>query len=103
MVVTRNDLIGQLMEKHNYTKKSATSLVDDFVNIVLDNIRNGNSVVLRGFGRFDIVDRAARSCPNPRTGERVSIAEHKVPKFSPGDTMRVAVKLWEDDNKRGLI
>lgn len=103
MDIKRNDLIEQLVAKHHYTKKAATSLVDDFVDIILDNLENGNTVSIRNFGCFDILERQTRSCPNPQTGEKVIIPAHWIPRFYPGNRMRVAVKKWEDNSKRGLI
>lgn len=103
MDIKRNDLIEQLVEKHGYTKKAATSIVDDFVDVVLDNLSEGNTVSIRNFGCFDILERKARSCPNPQTGEKVAIPAHWVPRFYPGNRMRLVVKMWEDNNKRGLM
>ena len=103
MDIKRNDLIEQLVKKHGYTKKAATSIVDDFVDIVLDNLSEGNTVSIRNFGCFDILERKARSCPNPQTGEKVEIPAHWVPRFYPGNRMRLVVKMWEDNNKRGLM
>lgn len=103
MNIKRNDLIKQLIEKHHYTKKAATSLVDDFVDIILENLEKGNTVSIRNFGCFDILERQARSCPNPQTGERVTIPAHQVPRFYPGNGMRIAVKKWEDNVRRGLM
>lgn len=98
----RADLIQQLVDEKHYTKKSATELVDDFVDIVLENLRNGDVVSLHGFGTFDILFREARSCPNPQTGEKVDIPPHLIPRFYPGTKMRAVVKMWEDDARRGL-
>lgn len=103
MDIKRNDLIEQLVKKHGYTKKAATSIVDDFVDIVLDNLSDGNTVSIRNFGCFDILERKARSCPNPQTGEKVDIPAHWVPRFYPGNKMRLVVKMWEDNTKRGLM
>jgi len=103
MDIKRNDLIEQLVKKHGYTKKAATSIVDDFVDVVLDNLSEGNTVSIRNFGCFDILERKARSCPNPQTGEKVEIPAHWVPRFYPGNRMRLVVKMWEDNNKRGLM
>ena len=44
MDIKRNDLIQQLVSKHGYTKKAATDIVDDFTDIVLENLRGGNTV-----------------------------------------------------------
>lgn len=103
MDIKRNDLIQQLIDKHGYTKKSATNLVDDFVDIILDNLGAGNTVSLRNFGCFDILERKERSCPNPQTGEKVIVPAHWIPRFYPGNRMRLVVKKWEDNTKRGLM
>jgi len=103
MNIKRNDLIQQLVNEYNYTKKAATRLVDDFVNIILDNLENGNTVSIRNFGCFDILERKARSCPNPQTGGRVEVPAHWIPRFYPGNGMRLAVKKWEDNHNRGLM
>lgn len=103
MDIKRADLIRQLIETHGYTKSAATSIVDDFTDIVLKNLRNGNTVSLRNFGCFDILERKARSCPNPNTGETVQIPAHWIPRFYPGSRMRLAVKMWEDDHRREAV
>lgn len=102
MDVKRNDLIQQLVGK-GYTKKDATSIIDDFAEVVLENLGKGNTVSIRNFGCFDILERKARSCPNPQTGEKVVVPAHKIPRFYPGNGMRRVVKMWEDNVNRGLI
>ena len=94
MDIKRVDLIQQLVDKHGYTKKAATSIVDDFTDIILYNLGNGDTV--------SILERKARSCPNPQTGEKVDVPAHWIPRFYPGNKMRLVVKLWEDSTKRGL-
>ena len=94
MEINRNDFIQQLVDKHHYTKNSATTLVADFIDMIVENMENGNSVSFQGFGRFDIIERKARSCPNPQTGEKVDVPAHLVPRFYPGNHMKYAVKKF---------
>ena len=102
MNIKRADLIQQLMDKHHYTKKGATELIDDFTEIILENLRQGNSVSIRNFGCFDILERAARRCPDPQTREMIDVPAHWIPRFYPSDKMRIKVKEWEDSSKRGI-
>lgn len=102
MNIKRADLIQQLADNYGYTKKDAAMLVDDFASVVLDNLKQGNSVSIHNFGCFDILERKARSCPHPVSGEKIVIPAHWVPRFYPGNKMRMVVKLWEDNDKRGL-
>ncbi len=101
MEVTKNDLIRQLTQR-GFTKGAAADIIEEFTSLILENLRNGNAVSIRNFGCFDIQERKARACPNPITGERISIPAHWVPRFYPGNGMRRAVKIWEDNEKRGL-
>lgn len=102
MNISRGELINQLVEKQHYTKKAATMVVDDFVAIVMDNLRAGNSVSINNFGTFDLLHRADHYSIHPVTHERVDIPAHYIPKFYPSKAMRAAVKLWEDSKNRGL-
>lgn len=101
MEVKKADLIRQLTEK-GYTKRDAAAIIEEFTAIILENLANGDAVSIRDFGCFDIQERKERACPNPITGERMSIPAHWVPRFYPGNGMRRVVKLWEDNEKRGL-
>lgn len=103
MDINRQGLIDQLVERHNYTKKAAKCVVDDFADIILYNMEQGNSVSISGFGCFDLLKRAARSCPDPSTGEKCFIPAHWIPRFYPYTGMRRAVKLWEAEHESKKI
>ncbi len=98
----RQDLIQQLGERYGYTKKDAVQLIDDFCEIVIENLRNGNSVSIHNFGCFDVLERKEHSLVDLQ-GERKIVPAHWVPRFYPGNRMRLVVKMWEDDRNRGLI
>jgi len=97
MKVTKDILVDQMRARFGYTKKSAIELIDDFTTIILENLRKGNAVHLSGFGSFEIVERAARSCPHPITGEPIQIPPHYVPRFYPFTQMKREVKMFEGD------
>lgn len=103
MKVKRADLIQQLADHYGYSKKAAARVIDDFTSVIIDNLENGNAVHVRNLGCFDLLIRRQRYCPNPATGERIAIPEHYIPRFYPSNRMRIAVKKWEDNVKRGLV
>lgn len=100
MNINRDKFVQQLMAKHNYTKKAATALVEDFIDMVIANFEAGNTVTFYGFGTFELKERKERSCPNPQTGETCVIPAHYVPKFHPGKQVKLAVKKWESEQNR---
>ena len=52
----------------------------------------GGEVNFTGFGKFHVAHRKERQGVNPRTGERITIAASKVPRFSAGSALKKAVK-----------
>ena len=54
-------------------------------------LKEGDQVVLVGFGTFSVKDRAARTGRNPQTGETIQIAAAKVPGFKAGKALKDAV------------
>lgn len=66
--------------------------VENIVNAILDEITaalsRGDRVELRGFGAFSVKNRPARIGRNPRTGDRVEVAEKWVPFFRTGKELR---------------
>ena len=48
----------------------------------------GEGCTIRGFGRFQVTTRAARTGKNPKTGEPVEIPERKRVKFTPSKSFR---------------
>lgn len=101
MKVTKRDLIDQLVENYHYTKSSAKELVDTFTDIVLENMEAGNTVSIHGFGSFDIITRKARTARDPLYHQLHEVPEHLVARFFPGNSMKRAVRTWEDNRNRG--
>ena len=93
--INRLDLIRQLIEKHNYTKKSAAAAVDDVINMIIENIENGNEVSIYGFGHFMTIAYKEHVGTNPRTLERYTVPVHYCPRFYPGNRMKHAVRKWQ--------
>ncbi len=87
----KNDLVAAIAEKENVSKKEA----DKALNIVLDAISDaliaGEKVSITGFGTFEVRDRPAKLCKNPRTGEPMTTKPCKALAFKAGKTLKDAV------------
>ncbi len=86
--MNRKELVDALSSKTGKSKKDANEFVDAFLAIVTDELKNGGSVNLVGFGSFKVVERPAREARNPRTGEKVKVPARKVPVFKAGKGLR---------------
>jgi DNA-binding protein HU-beta len=90
--VTKADFIDRVSSRSGLSKRDATKAVDAFLDSITDALKQGDSVSFTGFGRFSPQQRKERQGVNPRTGQRVTIAAARVPKFSAGSALKQAVK-----------
>ncbi|MBX2868545.1 MAG: HU family DNA-binding protein [Acidiferrobacterales bacterium] len=89
--MNKAELIDAVATSANLTKTDAGEAVDAIFDSISKALADGDSVSLVGFGTFSVSDRAARSGRNPRTGETISIAATRVPKFKAGKGLKDAV------------
>ena len=86
--MNKQDLVNAIAEKSGVTKTDADKAVDAVVDAIAAALKSGDDVRLVGFGSFSVSDRPAREGRNPRTGEKITVAAAKVPKFSAGKVLK---------------
>lgn len=69
------------------TKVEAEKLTKVFLETLEEVLVKGDSVAFIGFGKFESVERAERTCINPQTKKPMKIAARKVAKFKPGKNL----------------
>ena len=90
--MNKDSLIAAMAEKASeLTKKQCEMALNAFVESVSEALAKEDKVTLIGFGTFSVVERAARTGRNPSTGEPMEIPAKKVPKFSPGTSLKEKV------------
>ena len=82
------ELSAAIAEKAAISKKDADAAVKAFVDVVTEELKKGGKVQLVGFGTFETSTRAAREGRNPQTGETMTIAASKAPKFKAGKALK---------------
>ena len=90
--MTKNEMISVIASNvDGATKKDITVVVDEVFDTIKNTLASGEKVAIAGFGSFDVVERAARECKNPRTGEPIHVDASKAPKFKAGKALKDAV------------
>lgn len=90
--MNKTELISAMSEKAEISKKDAEKALTAFTNVVADVLVDGDKVAITGFETFEVVERAERQGRNPATGETITIAASKSPKFKAGKALKDAVK-----------
>ncbi len=90
--MTKRELIEVVAKKANLTNKASRDAVQGVINSIRDSLKRGEKVVITGFGTFSVRKRVERVGRNPKTGEKITIAARKAPGFTPGKTLKKAVR-----------
>ena len=86
--MNRTELVAAMAEKTQLSKKDADLALKAFIDVVSEEMQKGEKVQLVGFGIFEVSERAAREGRNPQTGETMTIAASKSPKFKAGKALK---------------
>ena len=83
--MNKTELVAAIAEQTELSKKDAEKALKAFTDIVADELKKGEKVQLVGFGTFEVSERAAR---DPQSGEPMTIAASKAPKFKAGKALK---------------
>lgn len=86
--MNKTELIAAVAGKTELTKKDTEKVLKAFTDVVAEELKKGEKVQLVGFGTFEVSERAAREGRNPQTGETMTIAASKAPKFKAGKALK---------------
>lgn len=89
--MNRTELVAAVAAKAELSKKDAEKALKAFSDVVAEELKNGGKIQLVGFGTFEVSERSAREGRNPQTGETMTIAACKAPKFKAGKALKDAI------------
>ncbi|MGB5162708.1 MAG: integration host factor subunit beta [Thermoanaerobaculia bacterium] len=86
--MTKAELVEQVAETTQLTKKHAELIVNTVFESIVESLKEGEKIELRGFGSFRIRQRGSRIGRNPKTGDRVEVPPKRIPYFKPGKELK---------------
>ena len=93
MSINKKDLIEIIAnEQDQLPYKDIELSVKTIIESMIDSLKKGKRIEIRGFGSFSLRYRKSRIGRNPKSGESVNIEERYVPHFKPGKDLKERVK-----------
>ena len=86
--ITKKVLVDQIAQRTGQKRVVAKQIVQEFLDMVIGEIEQGNRLEFRDFGVFEVKHCAPRMAQNPKTLERVSVPAKRTVKFKAGRRMR---------------
>ena len=88
--MVKSELIQRLCDLHpNILRKDITSIINIIFDEISDALSKAEKYEIRGYGKFKVKLRKARIAKNPKTGEKVTIPEKKIPSFKMSKNMKL--------------
>jgi len=90
--MTKSGLIEEVAKRTPHiSKKDTEVVVNTIFDAMIESLRAGDRIEIRGFGSFQVKIREARDGRNPKTGEPVHISAKRTPFFKVGKELKEMV------------
>jgi DNA-binding protein HU-beta len=99
ITVTKADVIAEISSKTGIDKKDVSETLENFFQVVKNNLANQENIYVRGFGSFINKKRAKKIARNISKNTSITIDEHYVPSFKPAKVFVEQIKTSTDPAK----
>jgi nucleoid DNA-binding protein len=85
------DIVRRMADATDLTQVQAEEGVNAIFDAIKSTLQQGDSVILRRFGTFDVRAKRARMGRNPKTGDEATIPARRVVRFKCGNPFKAVV------------
>nr|MBF0220942.1 integration host factor subunit alpha [Desulfobulbaceae bacterium] len=89
--ITRKDLADAINDKMGFSKRTCSTIVDEFFECIKQNLLVEKNVKLVQFGTFKVRKKSPRVGRNPKTGESMEISQRSMVSFKPSKVLRAEI------------
>jgi integration host factor subunit alpha len=87
MTLTKEGIV-QEVAKQGFTRKKSIELVEGLLEIIKECLESGEELLVSGFGKFYVREKAERLGRNPKTGVSAVVSERRVVRFRCSPVLR---------------
>ena len=97
--LTKEEIVNSIYMQIGYSKKISENLLEDFFEIIFNNLKKNNKVKIAKFGTFQVRFKKSRIGRNPKTKEEKIISERKVNLFKPSKELKKKINIKYETKK----
>ena len=86
--MNNKEFISELSRRLSYNNKETTKLVSSVLSVMTQELQEGKSIVIQGFGTFEVKKKLERISVNPATQQRMLIPPKLVLTYKPSNTLK---------------
>ena len=95
--LTKKDLVNLVYMQLGFSKQISENLIDDFFQIVIENLNKEKSLKLSNFGTFSIRQKKSRLGRNPKTKKEAIISQRNVVLFKASKEFKEFINFKNDE------
>ncbi|MBN2419359.1 MAG: integration host factor subunit alpha [Deltaproteobacteria bacterium] len=88
MALTKEQIISDIYDNVGLSKTKSRSVVERLFELMKASLINGDDVLISGFGKLSVKNKAQRRGRNPQTSEDLILAPRRVVVFKTSGVLR---------------
>jgi len=88
LTLTKMDIVEKISETLDLSGAEAKDTVEEMLEIIKFTLASGNDLMISGFGKFQVNEKAPRKGRNPATGETMMLGGRKIVTFKCSGKLR---------------
>ena len=88
MTLTKNELTESLYEKIDLPKKRNGRILETLLELIKSTLKNGDDVMITGFGKFRVREKKPRKGRNPESGNELMLEARRVVTFKCSNVLK---------------
>jgi len=95
--MTKDEIVKAMWDQFpDLTVQKSKQIYEHTINSIKNSLAKGESVEIRGFGKFSVREKNPRVGRNPRSGQKAMIKERRVVTFQASKILREQVNKNND-------
>ena len=90
--MNNKEFVAELARRTGYTNKDMAQLISSVLGVMTQELQEGKSISLQGFGTFEVKKKLERISINPATQQRMLIPPKLVLTYKPSITLKEKFK-----------
>ncbi len=90
--MNNKEFISELSQRLNYSNKETTRLVSSVLSVMTQELQDGKTITIQGFGTFEVKKKLERVSFNPVTQQRLLIPPKLVLTYKPSISLKEKFK-----------
>ena len=88
MTCTKTTIIEKISEANDLTPAQAKDTIEILLEIIKETLVSGEDMMISGFGKFQVNEKAQRKGRNPATGKSMMLGKRRVVTFKCAGKLR---------------